>query len=61
MISSSSRIALTLVEGWDKGAADLIASGDIKVKTRVSPVSYTSGGVIFSDNVELPADAIIFA
>ncbi|GJE96957.1 NAD(P)/FAD-dependent oxidoreductase [Phanerochaete sordida] len=45
----------------DKGGADLIADGRIKIKQGASPVSFTSNGLIFSDGSELAADAVIFA
>ena len=47
--------------GFDKGAADLMASGKIKVKQGVEPVAYSSAGLVFSDGSELAADVIIFA
>lgn len=58
-------LSLSLVHnpplGLDKGGADLIASGDIKVKQGTEPTAYTSNGLLFSDSSELPADAVIFA
>ncbi|KAJ3557181.1 hypothetical protein NM688_g1608 [Phlebia brevispora] len=45
----------------DKGGADLIESGDIKVKQGTEPVSFTSRGLLFADGSELSADAVIFA
>lgn len=59
--TNASGIVLISLTGWDKGGADLIASGAIKMKTCVSPVSYTERGVVFSDDTELPADVVIFA
>ena len=47
--------------GFDKGAADLIESGKIKVKQGVEPVAYYSHGLVFSDGSEIPADVVIFA
>ncbi|CDO71325.1 hypothetical protein BN946_scf184908.g83 [Trametes cinnabarina] len=47
--------------GMDKGGADLIADGRIKVKSGVSPKSFTESSLILSDGSELPADVIIFA
>ncbi len=51
----------TLNIGMDKGGADLIASGDIKVKQGVAPKSFGEKSLIFEDESELPADAVIFA
>ncbi|KAI0074367.1 dimethylaniline monooxygenase [Panus rudis PR-1116 ss-1] len=45
----------------DKGAADLIESGDIKVKQGVEPTEFTENGLVFSDGSQLPADVVIFA
>ncbi|THG97872.1 hypothetical protein EW026_g4211 [Hermanssonia centrifuga] len=45
----------------DKGGADLIASGDIKVKQGVAPKSFGEKSLVFEDESELPADAVIFA
>ncbi|KAI0327780.1 FAD/NAD-P-binding domain-containing protein [Cubamyces sp. BRFM 1775] len=45
----------------DKGGADLIANGSIKVKSGVSVERLTESGLILSDGSELSADAIIFA
>ena len=45
----------------DKGGADLIASGDIKIKQGASPTSFTKDGLLFSDGTEVRADAVIFA
>ena len=45
----------------DKGGADLIASGSIKIKQGSSPTSFTRDGLVFSDGSELRADAVIFA
>ena len=45
----------------DKGAADLMASGAIKVKAIVEPKSFTEKSIILSDGSELEADAVIFA
>ncbi|KAI0353540.1 FAD/NAD-P-binding domain-containing protein [Trametes cingulata] len=45
----------------DKGGADLIADGSIKVKSGVSPERFTESGLVLSDGSELPADAVIFA
>ena len=50
-----------LCVGLDKGAADLIASGAIKVKAGVTPKAFTEQGVLFSGNTELPADVVIYA
>ena len=45
----------------DKGGADLIASGSIKIKQGSSLTSFTRDGLVFSDGSELRADAVIFA
>ncbi|KAI9066764.1 FAD/NAD-P-binding domain-containing protein [Trametes sanguinea] len=48
-------------EWLDKGGADLIADGKIKVKSGVSPQKFTESSLILSDDSELHADAVIFA
>ncbi|KAI0638063.1 FAD/NAD-P-binding domain-containing protein [Trametes polyzona] len=45
----------------DKGAADLIADGSIKVKSGVAPERFTKTGLVFTDGSSLDADAVIFA
>ncbi|KAI0086909.1 FAD/NAD(P)-binding domain-containing protein [Irpex rosettiformis] len=45
----------------DKGGADLIASGDIKIKQGVAPKAYTSDGLIFTDGSKLKADVVVAA
>ncbi|KAH9899992.1 FAD/NAD-P-binding domain-containing protein [Cubamyces lactineus] len=45
----------------DKGGADLIGNGSIKVKSGVSLERFTESGLILSDGSELSADAVIFA
>ncbi|KAI0677130.1 dimethylaniline monooxygenase (N-oxide-forming) [Trametes maxima] len=45
----------------DKGGADLIGDGRIKVRSGVSPRSFTQNGLILNDGSELPADVVIFA
>ncbi|GJE91639.1 NAD(P)/FAD-dependent oxidoreductase [Phanerochaete sordida] len=45
----------------DKGAADLIASGQIRIKQGVQPVAYSEDGLMFEDGSTLPADVIILA
>ncbi|KAI9001124.1 FAD/NAD-P-binding domain-containing protein [Trametes punicea] len=45
----------------DKGGADLIADGSIKVKNGIFPERFSETGLVFSDGSELPADAVIFA
>ncbi|KAI0663310.1 FAD/NAD-P-binding domain-containing protein [Cubamyces menziesii] len=45
----------------DKGGADLIADGRIKVRSGVYPEKFTEEGVVLSDGSELPADAVVFA
>lgn len=50
-----------ILPGLDKGGADLIASGDIKIKQGVSPAAFTKTSLQFSDGTELPADVVIYA
>ncbi|KAI0750653.1 dimethylaniline monooxygenase (N-oxide-forming) [Daedaleopsis nitida] len=45
----------------DKGGADLIADGKIKVRNGVSPASFTKTGLVLSDGSELPADVVVYA
>jgi putative flavoprotein involved in K+ transport len=45
----------------DVGASDLIAAGEIKLKTGVEPRELKPGSVILSDGSALPADVIIYA
>ncbi|THH27618.1 hypothetical protein EUX98_g6572 [Antrodiella citrinella] len=45
----------------EKGGADLIASGDIRVKQGVQPSSFSETGLIFEDGTEVQADVVIFA
>ncbi|PIL34655.1 hypothetical protein GSI_03434 [Ganoderma sinense ZZ0214-1] len=45
----------------DKGAADLIADGKIKVKSGVSLQRFSKKGLVLSDATELPADVVVFA
>ncbi|RPD81236.1 dimethylaniline monooxygenase (N-oxide-forming) [Lentinus tigrinus ALCF2SS1-7] len=45
----------------DKGGADLIADGSIKVRSGVSPQNFTDGSVVLSDGSKLEADVVIFA
>ncbi|NNE22805.1 MAG: NAD(P)/FAD-dependent oxidoreductase, partial [Rhizobiales bacterium] len=45
----------------DVGASDLVANGDIKLKSRVSIEEITENSVKFSDGSELPADLIVYA
>ena len=47
--------------GQDKGGADLIADGRIKVRSGVSPERFSETGIVLSDHTELPADVVIFA
>lgn len=52
---------IVLFIGIDKGGADLIASGDIKVKQGVEPIAFEYRSLVFSDGTQLPADVVIFA
>ncbi|TCD61856.1 hypothetical protein EIP91_007825 [Steccherinum ochraceum] len=45
----------------DKGGADLIGRGDIKVKQGTTPVEFTANGLLFADGSTLEADSIVFA
>ena len=45
----------------DKGGADLIADGRIKVRSGVSPQKFTDRCIVLSDGSELEADVVIFA
>lgn len=45
----------------DKGGADLIADGKIKVKSGESLQRFTKKGLVLSDGTELPADVVVFA
>lgn len=45
----------------DVGCSELIANGEIKLKTKVEPTEIGPDWVRFSDGSELPADAIIYA
>ncbi|KAI9001123.1 FAD/NAD-P-binding domain-containing protein [Trametes punicea] len=45
----------------DKGGADMIADGRIKVRSGVSPQRFTEGSLVLSDESEIPADVVIFA
>ena len=47
--------------GQDKGGADLIADGRIKVKSGVSIDHLTETSIVFSDGSEMAADAVILA
>ncbi|KAI0750678.1 hypothetical protein C8Q80DRAFT_1267999 [Daedaleopsis nitida] len=45
----------------DKGGADMIADGEIKVRSGVSPQKFTEKALVLSDGTELEADIVIFA
>lgn len=47
--------------GLDKGGADLIADGKIKVKSGVTLKKFTDKSLVLSDGSELPADVVVFA
>ncbi|KAH9918197.1 dimethylaniline monooxygenase (N-oxide-forming) [Epithele typhae] len=58
----SSWWAMPTDHAWlDKGGADLIEQGLIKVKTGVEPVSFTEHGLLMSDGSEMEADLVVFA
>ena len=50
-----------MIAGQDKGGADLIAEGKIKVKSGVSLDHFTETSIAFSDGTEIIADAVILA
>lgn len=52
---------VTTFSGMDKGGANLIADGRIKVKSLVSIERFTKNGLLLSDGTELPADLVVFA
>ncbi|TBU32891.1 FAD/NAD(P)-binding domain-containing protein [Dichomitus squalens] len=54
-------LTLGRLGGQDKGGADLIAAGKIKVKHGVEIDHLTKAGVVFTDGSELPADVVILA
>ena len=39
----------------------MIADGEIKVKSGVSPQNFTENALVLSDGTELEADVVIFA
>lgn len=45
----------------DVGASDLVADGEIKLKSGVSVARIRERSIVFSDGSELPADLIVFA
>lgn len=45
----------------DVGACDLVANGDVKLKSGVDIARITENAVILSDGTELPADLIVYA
>jgi putative flavoprotein involved in K+ transport len=45
----------------DVGAADLVANGDIKLKSGVEVSAIKERSVVLSDGTELPADVIVYA
>ncbi|MCJ7798172.1 MAG: NAD(P)/FAD-dependent oxidoreductase, partial [Polaromonas sp.] len=45
----------------DVGACDLVANGDVKLKSGVALARITENSVILSDGTELPADLIVYA
>ena len=50
-----------MIAGQDKGGADLIAEGKIKVKHGVEIDHLTKTSVVFTDGSELPADVVMLA
>ncbi|RPD55278.1 dimethylaniline monooxygenase (N-oxide-forming) [Lentinus tigrinus ALCF2SS1-7] len=45
----------------DKGGAELIGNGSIKVKSGVSPARFTESGLVLTDGTDLAADLVVFA
>jgi putative flavoprotein involved in K+ transport len=45
----------------DVGACELVANGDIKLKSRVTVESLTETSVMLTDGTELPADLVVYA
>jgi putative flavoprotein involved in K+ transport len=45
----------------DVGASDLVANGDIKLRSGVEVVRLTEDSVVLSDGEELPADLVVYA
>jgi putative flavoprotein involved in K+ transport len=45
----------------DVGASDLVANGDIKLRSGVQVVRLTEDSVVLSDGEELPADLVVYA
>ncbi len=60
-LSSPPRNGCNVFAGLDKGGADLIAEGKIRVKSGISVDKFTEQSVLLSDGSELEADAVIFA
>ena len=45
----------------DVGASELVASGEIKLESRVDVVQLTETGVVLTNGKELPADLVVYA
>ncbi len=45
----------------DVGASELIATGQVKLRSKVEPVAFKEGGIVLSDGSELPADLVVAA
>jgi putative flavoprotein involved in K+ transport len=45
----------------DVGASELVANGDIKLRSRVDVARLTTDAVVLSDGTELPADLVVYA
>ena len=60
-MSDRRQLAKTYAAGLDKGGADLIADGRIKIRQGVSPRKFNENGLVMSDGSELLADVVIFA
>lgn len=53
-------IVCSIYAGLDVGGADLIASGQIKIK-HGTPVAYRENALVFQDGSTLDADVIVMA
>lgn len=57
----SPRRARSLTRVLDTGASDLIAKGNIKLKSSLALKEYTPSGVILSDGTEHDVDLVVLA
>ncbi|KAF7362786.1 Flavin-binding monooxygenase [Mycena venus] len=52
---------LTVVPGLDVGVADLIRTGEVKIKQGVEISRFTENSAVFTDGSSLDVDAVVFA